>query len=80
MQAYRNLLKVLPSDEKGEVGDIGSQGAKLSEDFPKRFRMDTRSFRVRPQGAWSLKMQEDFWLTIHFGRGKIFFYNTSFFS
>ena len=53
IQAYRNLLKLLHSEEKGEVGDIASQRAKLSEDFLQRFRVDTRSFRVRPQGSWS---------------------------
>ncbi len=59
VQAYWNLLKYLHSDEKGEVGDIASQRAKLSEDFLRRFRVDTRSFRVRPQGSWSLQMREE---------------------
>ncbi|HYB20242.1 MAG TPA: uroporphyrinogen decarboxylase family protein [Thermodesulfobacteriota bacterium] len=59
IQAYRNLLKYLRLDEKGEVGDIASQRAKLSESFLQRFRVDTRSFRVRPQASWSLKMQEE---------------------
>jgi uroporphyrinogen decarboxylase len=59
IQAYRNLLGYLHSEEKGEVGDIASQRAKLSEDFLRRFRVDTRSFRVRPQGSWSLQMREE---------------------
>ncbi|MDO8957771.1 MAG: uroporphyrinogen decarboxylase family protein [Deltaproteobacteria bacterium] len=59
IQAYRNLLKYLHADEKGEVGDTASQRAKLSENFLQRFRVDTRSFRVRPKGSWSLKMQEE---------------------
>jgi uroporphyrinogen decarboxylase len=59
IQAYRNLLKYIHSGERAEVGDMASQRAKLSEDFLQRFRVDTRSFRVRPHGAWSLKMQEE---------------------
>jgi uroporphyrinogen decarboxylase len=59
IQAYRNLLEYLHSDEKGQVGDIASQRAKMSEDFLRRFRVDTRSFRVRPQGSWSLQMREE---------------------
>ena len=59
IQAYRNLLQVLLPGEKAEVGDIGSQRAKLSENFLQRFRVDTRPFRVRPQKSWSLKMQEE---------------------
>ncbi len=59
VQAYRNLLKYLHSEEKGEVGDIASQRAKLTESFLQRLRVDTRSFRVRAQGSWSLKMQEE---------------------
>jgi len=38
IQAYRNLLKYLHADEKGEVGDTASQRAKLSENFLQRFR------------------------------------------
>ncbi len=59
IQAYRNLLEYLHSDEKGQVGDIASQRAKMSEDFLRRFRVDTRSFRVRPRGSWSLQMREE---------------------
>lgn len=59
IQAYRNLLKYLHSDEKREVGDASSRRAKLSEGFLQRFGVDARSFRVRPQGSWSLKMQEE---------------------
>ncbi len=59
IQAYRNLLQHIQSGEKAKVGDIASQRAKLSEDFLQRFRVDTRAFRVRPQGSWALKMQEE---------------------
>ncbi|NWF53609.1 MAG: hypothetical protein HXY45_02305 [Syntrophaceae bacterium] len=59
IQAYRNLLNHLQSQEKGEVGDVASQRARLSEEFLLGFRVDTRSFRVRSQGSWVLKMQEE---------------------
>lgn len=59
IQAYRNLLKYLHSEEKGEVGDIASQRAKLTENILQRLHVDTRSFRVRAQRSWSLKMQEE---------------------
>ncbi len=59
IQAYRNLLKYLHSEEKAEVGDIASQRAKLTENILQRLHVDTRSFRVRAQGSWSLKMQEE---------------------
>lgn len=59
IQAYRNLLQYLHSEEKGEVGDIASQRAKLTENILQRLHVDTRSFRVRAQGSWSLKMQEE---------------------
>lgn len=65
IQAYRNLLKYLHADEKGEVGDTASQRAKLSENFLQRFRVDTRSFRVRPKG---LLVVEDA------GRGRLFLF------
>ena len=58
IQAFRNLLAFIRWDEKGEVGDIASQRANLSEVFLRQFRVDTRSFRVRAQGAWSLKLED----------------------
>ncbi len=59
IQAYRNLLRHLQADEKGEVGELAGQRAKMSENFLKRFRVDTRSLRIPPQASWSLKMQEE---------------------
>ena len=59
VQAFRKLLDHLGSAETAEVGDFASQRAKLSEEFLRRFGVDTRSLRIRPQGSWALKLQEE---------------------
>ncbi len=64
--AYQNLLAHLQSGEPAEVGDLSSQRARLSEEFLRAFRVDTRELRYRPQSTWKPVIREE-------GRYDIFF-------
>ena len=57
--AYQNLLAHLRMKETAEVSDLGAQRARPSEDFLKRFRVDTRALGYRPQRSWQLRLQEE---------------------
>jgi uroporphyrinogen decarboxylase len=59
LEAHAALLRYLGRSAPAELGDLGSQRAKLDEAFLREVGVDTRSVRCGAPRGWALQLRED---------------------